>query len=93
MRKPFLGLFLLLAVCVTAGQRTPEQAAEIAARFTNQQPQLRRQHTTDRQSNTLRLAHKALQNNSEEAAFYVFNAGYSIDGQLCADDVTEVADW
>lgn len=73
MRKPFLGLFLLLAVCVTAGQRTPEQAAEIAARFTNQQPQLRRQHTTDRQSNTLRLAHKALQNNSEEAAFYVFN--------------------
>ena len=73
MKKTFLGLFLLLAVCVTAGQRTIEQAAEIAARFTNQQPQLRRMHATDRQSNTMRLAHKALQNNSEEAAFYVFN--------------------
>ena len=73
MRKLLLGLFLLPLIAVMAGQRSADQAAEIAARFTNQQPQLRRQHTTDRQSNTLRLAHKALQNNSEEAAFYVFN--------------------
>ena len=63
----------MLAVAVTAGQRTPEQAAEIAARFTNNQPQLRRMHASDRQATTMRLAHKALQNNSEDAAFYVFN--------------------
>ena len=73
MRKTLLGLFLLLATAVMAGQRTPEQAAEIAAQFTNAQPQLRRLHATPRKASAMRLVHKALQNNSQEAAFYVFN--------------------
>ena len=73
MRKTLLGLFLLLATTVMAGQRTPEQAAEIAAQFTNTQPQLRRLHATPRKASAMRLVHKALQNNSQEAAFYVFN--------------------
>lgn len=73
MRKSFLGLFLLLAVAVMAGQRSLEQAAEIAAEFTNQQPQLRMMNKTPRKAANMRLAHKALQENSEDAAFYVFN--------------------
>ena len=73
MRKSILGIFLLLAVAVMAGQRSPEQAAEIAAQFTNHQPQLRRMHASERQATNLKLVHKALQLNSEDAAFYVFN--------------------
>lgn len=89
MRKSILGIFLFLAVAVMAGQRTPEQAAEIAAQFTNQQPQLRRMHASERQAANLKLAHKALQNNSQDAAFYVFNQegnnGFII---ISADDRT-----
>ena len=89
MKKSILGIFLLLAVAVMAGQRTPEQAAEIAAQFTNQQPQLRRMHASERQAANLQLAHKALQNNSQDAAFYVFNQennnGFVI---ISADDRT-----
>lgn len=73
MKKSILGIFLLLAVAVMADQRTPEQAAEIAAQFTNHQPQLRRAHASERQAANLKLVHKALQLNSEDAAFYVFN--------------------
>ncbi len=89
MRKSILGIFLFLAVAVMAGQLTPEQAAEIAAQFTNQQPQLRRMHASERQAANLKLAHKALQNNSQDAAFYVFNQegnnGFII---ISADDRT-----
>jgi len=56
-----------------AGRVSQEEAAAIAARFTNEQPQLSRMHKAPRQASNMRLAHKALQNNSEEAAFYVFN--------------------
>ena len=58
---------------VWAGQISQEEAAEIAARFTNNQPQLSRMHKAPRKAGNMRLAHKAMQNNSEEAAFYVFN--------------------
>ena len=64
---------LLVTVSVFAAPRTPEQAAEIAAEFTNQQPSLRMMHNAPRKATNMRLAHKALQNNSQEAAFYVFN--------------------
>lgn len=56
-----------------AGRVSQEEAAAIAARFTNEQPQLSRMHKAPRKASNMRLAHKALQNNSEEAAFYVFN--------------------
>lgn len=89
MKKLFTGLFLLLAAAVTAGQRTPEQAAEIAASFTNAQPQLRALHKAPRQAAHMRLAHKALQTQSSDAAFYVFNqednSGFVI---VSADDRT-----
>ena len=72
-----------------AGRVSQEEAAAIAARFTNEQPQLSRMHKAPRQASNMRLAHKALQNNSEEAAFYVFNQegnnGYVI---VSADDRT-----
>lgn len=58
---------------VWAGPISPEEAAEIAARFTNSQPQLMKRHNAPRKAANMRLAHKALQNNSQEAAFYVFN--------------------
>ena len=74
MKKFFAGLMaLLVTVSVFAAPRTPEQAAEIAAEFTNQQPSLRMMHKAPRKATNMRLAHKALQNNSQEAAFYVFN--------------------
>lgn len=56
-----------------AGRVSRDEAAAIAARFTNEQPQLSRMHKAPRQASNMRLAHKALQNNSEEVAFYVFN--------------------
>ena len=56
-----------------AGRVSQEEAAAIAARFTNEQPQLSRMHKAPRKASDMRLAHKALQQNSEEAAFYVFN--------------------
>lgn len=72
-----------------AGRVSQEEAAAIAARFTNEQPQLSRMHKAPRQASNMRLAHKALQNNSEEVAFYVFNQegnnGYVI---VSADDRT-----
>ena len=73
MRKTLLGIFLALAVAVMAGQRSPEQAAAIAAQFTNEQPQLRLLHKAPRTAATMRLVHQAKRNNSEEAAYYVFN--------------------
>ena len=72
-----------------AGRVSQDEAAAIAARFTNEQPQLSRMHKAPRQASNMRLAHKALQNNSEEVAFYVFNQegnnGYVI---VSADDRT-----
>jgi len=74
MRKIFLGFIaILVSMTLFAAPRTAEQAAAIAAQFTNQQPQLCQLHKSARTATTMRLAHKALQNNSEDAAFYVFN--------------------
>ena len=75
MRKVLLGLFLLPFLAVMANQRSVEEAAEIAARFTNQQPRLRMALKADRKAKDLRLAHQAMKNEKDEAAFYVFNQG------------------
>ena len=60
-------------LAVTAGQRTAEQAAEIAAQFTNQQPRLRKALNAPCQAAQLRLVHQAMKETQNEAAFYVFN--------------------
>ena len=74
MKKIFIGLTaLLVSLTLYAGQRTAEEAAAIAAQFTNQQPQLRCMHKAPRAAANMRLAHTALQNDSQNAAFYVFN--------------------
>ena len=74
MRKFWVGLMaLMVSASLFAAPRTMEEAAEIAAQFTNQQPKLRMMHKTPRTASTMCLAHKALQNNSEAAAFYIFN--------------------
>ena len=74
MRKILSSLLaLLVTVTLFAAPRTVEEAAAIAARFTNSQPQLSRMHKAPRKAADMKLAHKALQNNSEAAAFYVFN--------------------
>jgi len=74
MKKIFLGLLtIMVSVTLFAAPRTMEEAAQIAAQFTNQQPRLRMAHKSPRAAANMRLAHKALQNNSEAAAYYVFN--------------------
>lgn len=74
MKKFFLGLLaMMVSATLFAAPRTAEEAALIAAQFTNQQPQLRKLHKSPRAAANMRLAHKALQNNSEQAAYYVFN--------------------
>lgn len=74
MKKFFLGLLaIMVSVTLFAAPRTMEEAAQIAAQFTNQQPRLRMAHKSPRAAANMRLAHKALQNNSEAAAYYVFN--------------------
>ena len=78
MKKVFLGLFLLPFLAVMANQRSVEEAAEIAARFTNQQPRLRMALKADRKATDLRLAHQAMKNERDEAAFYVFNQGLNV---------------
>ena len=74
MKKFFLGtLALIMSVALFAAPRTAEQAAEIAAEFTNAQPQLSRMHKAPRTAATMKLAHTALKPASDEAAYYVFN--------------------
>ncbi len=79
MKNRYFRFLAILAVLFSginvtfAGRVSQEEAAAIAARFTNEQPQLSRMHKAPRQVSNMRLAHKALQNNSEEVAFYVFN--------------------
>lgn len=75
-RYRFLAILCVLFLGIStayAGRVSEEEAAVIAARFTNEQPQLSRMHKAPRNASNMRLAHKAMQNNSEEAAFYVFN--------------------
>lgn len=75
MKNKFLLVLVALFTVslVYAGRVSQDEAAAIAALFTNEQPQLSRLHKAPRKASDMRLAHKALQQNSAEAAFYVFN--------------------
>ena len=92
MKKIYLAtLALIVSLAVMAAPRTVEQAAEIAAQFTNNQPQLSQMHKAPRKAANMRLAHTSLQQNSNNAAFYIFNnednGGFVI---VSADDRTAV---
>ena len=71
--------FYLVALCclvswgIFAHERSVEQAAQIAAQFTNQTPSLRNRHMAPCSASTLRLAHTRAKLNSTAPAFYVFN--------------------
>lgn len=91
MKKTFLLVLLVsLAVGLFAAERTVEDAAAIAAQFTNNQPSLRQAGVAPRTAATMQLAHKCMKINSTEPAYYVFNqgndAGFII---VSGDDRTE----
>lgn len=91
MKKTFLLVLLVsLAVGLFAAERTVEDAAAIAAQFTNNQPSLRQAGVTPRTAATMKLAHKCMKKNGTEPAYYVFNqgndAGFII---VSGDDRTE----
>ncbi len=74
MKKILLSFItIFLSTTLFAATRTAEQAAAIAAQFTNSQPQLSRLHKAPRTASSMRLAHTAKQNGSETPAFYIFN--------------------
>jgi len=74
MKKIILSvLAIILSTTLFAAQRTVEQAAAIAAEFTNAQPALARMHKAPRTTATMRLAYTGLKPASSEAAYYVFN--------------------
>ena len=74
MKKFFLGfLTLMLSAALFAAPRTLEQAAEIAARFANSQPQMSCMHKAPLKATDMRLAHKVAKPDSAEPALYVFN--------------------
>ena len=64
---------LMFSVALFAAPRTVEEAADIAARFTNSQPQLSRLHKAPRKAADMRLVHKTNMPNSAEPALYIFN--------------------
>ena len=72
-RFSIVTIALILATTVFAAQRTPEQAAAIAAQFTNNQPALRKAHQAPRTAASMQLVHTATKPASTEAAYYVFN--------------------
>lgn len=91
MKKTFLLVLLVsLAVGLFAAERTVEDAAAIAAQFTNNQPSLCQAGVAPRTAATMQLAHKCMKKNSTEPAYYVFNqgndAGFII---VSGDDRTE----
>lgn len=91
MKKTFLLVLLVsLAVGLFAAERTVEDAAAIAAQFTNNQPSLRQAGVAPRTAATMKLAHKCMKKNGTEPAYYVFNqgndAGFII---VSGDDRTE----
>ena len=74
MRKLIFGVFaILLSATMFAAPRTAEQAAQIAAEFTNSQPQFNHIRKSARGVSNLRLAHTVAKPASTEAALYVFN--------------------
>ena len=66
-------LVLMLSVMIMAGERNAEEAAQIAARFTNSQPQLRKALKSPRKPAELLLVQTRKKLNSESTAYYVFN--------------------
>lgn len=89
-RTLIIMLSALIAGSILAGERTVEDAAALAAQFTNQHPTLRLAHKAPRTAGTMRLAHTRAKIGSEAPAFYVFNqennGGFVI---VSADDRTE----
>ena len=74
MRKLIFGIFaILLSATLFAAPRTAEQAARLAAEFTNSQPQFSHIRKSVRNAEPLRLAHTVAKPASSEAAFYIFN--------------------
>ena len=74
MKKIFLGfLAFFLSATMFAAPRTAEQAAQIAAEFTNSQPQFTHVRKSVRNASNLRLAHTVAKPASTEAALYIFN--------------------
>ncbi len=90
MRNKFILLFLCAAAFSFAAERTPEQAAQLAAQFTNSQPQLRKAHKVARTASNMKLVSTRTKLNSTAPAFYVFNqennAGYVI---VAGDDLAQ----
>ncbi|MBQ0075572.1 MAG: C10 family peptidase [Bacteroidales bacterium] len=91
MKKTFLLVLLVsLAVGLSAAERTVEDAAAIAAQFTNNQPSLRQAGVTPRTAATMTLAHKCMKKNGTEPAYYVFNQGNDAGFVIVSgDDRTE----
>ncbi len=93
MRK---SIFILLAVAICsicfAEERTEKEAAEIAASFTNNHPQLSMARKSPRKSVDMRLVQTRKQTGREKPAYYVFNqddnSGFVIvSGDDRTDDV------
>ena len=64
---------LIVSVVSIATERTAEQAAAIAAQFTNAQPQLRRVLKSPRKPADMQLVQTRKKLDRETAAYYVFN--------------------
>lgn len=79
----------MMAVPLLGAERSAEEAAAIAARFTNEQPSLAAMHRAPRRGSSMRLAHTCQKLHSTTPAYYVFNqednAGFVI---VSADDRT-----
>lgn len=79
----------MMAVPLLGAERSAEEAAAIAARFTNEQPSLAAMHRAPRRGSSMRLAHTCHKLHSTTPAYYVFNqednAGFVI---VSADDRT-----
>jgi len=74
MKKYLTGIIaLFISLTVFAAPRTAEQAAALAAQFTNNQPQARHLHRTPRTAGEMRLVHQTNKPSSAEPALYVFN--------------------
>lgn len=91
MKKTFLLVLLVsLTVGLSAAERTVEDAAAIAAQFTNNQPSLRQAGVTPRTAAAMTLAHKCMKKNGTEPAYYVFNQGNDAGFVIVSgDDRTE----
>ena len=74
MKKYLIALTaLMVSLTLFAAPRTAEEAAALAARFTNQQPSFRHLHRAALTANDLRLVHQTNKPASTEPALYVFN--------------------